>query len=124
MPRKRKIIFVCSGVSNSGDLITSSISASSSQEAEFLFHKENSFLPQDILGPFYKKRKKYTNSNILLKFSDKSSRAIYNNWIVNALYLLEPAGQAFLLFIKRTDNKTISPPKGTVVVPISELQVI
>ena len=42
--------------------------------------------------------------------------------IVNAMFLKEPESHAFLVFIKRIDDKKIPFPKGTIVVPISDLR--
>jgi len=43
---------------------------------------------------------------------------------VNAIFLQEPENYAYLIFIKRTDDKTIPRPKGAITVPISELRFV
>ena len=120
----RPIYFVCAAVSQSGNLIVKMIQAISQREAIDHFDKEFSITPQEILGPFYKKRTQILETTRVLKFSNQAKRAIYNGWIVNAFMLKEPADQAYLVFIKREDGKKLPSPKGTITAPISELRFI
>jgi hypothetical protein len=120
----RPIFFVCAAIAEPGDLIIKMILATSQQEAMELFKKEFFIPPQEILGPFYKKRTQILETTRTLKFSNQTKKAIYNGWIVNAFMLKEPIDQAYLVFIKREDGKKIPSPKGTITVPISELRFI
>jgi hypothetical protein len=113
----RKTIFVCSCISNN-QLINKSIEANSQEEASSLFFQEFSIKPQEILGPFYKKKniiKKYNT----IQFSNQTKKVIYKNWLVNAFILNQPKDHAYLIFLKNKD-KNIPIPK-TIIVPLSEL---
>lgn len=118
----RQIVFVCCAISNCGNLISKIIPAESPDEANSLFMKEFSIKAREILGPFYKKKKQVLESIQTLKFSNQTKKAIYNDWLVSAFLLNEPEKHAYLVFIKRTDDKNLPPPKGTIVVPISDLR--
>lgn len=80
--------------------------------------------PKEILGPFYKKRAQVIENTRSLKFSNQTKKAVYNDWMVNAFLLKEPENQAYLVFIKRVDDKKLPIPKGTITVPISDLRFI
>ena len=120
----RPIYFVCASVSGQGDLIVKTIASSSPKEAMDSFEKEFSLAPQEVLGPFYKKRTQILETTRTLKFSNQNRKAIYNGWIVNAFMLKEPADQAFLIFVKREDGKKLPLPKGTITAPLSDLRFI
>lgn len=125
MTRKgaRQIVFVCASLSNTGELITKIIPAESQDEANKAFVNEFTVQPKEVLGPFYKKRTRVLESTRILKFSNETKQAVFNDWMVNAFLLKEPENHAYLVFIKRTDdNKSIPLPKGTNIVPISELR--
>lgn len=120
----RPIYFVCSAVTQCGDLISKTIQAISQGEAIDLFNKDFDCSPQEIFGPFYKKRTQILETTRELKFSSQAKEAIYNDWLVHAFTLREPIDQAFLIFIKRIDNKKLPSPKGPITVPISDLRFI
>jgi hypothetical protein len=120
----RPIYFVCATVSGQGDLIVKTIASPSPKEAMDSFEKEFSLAPQEVLGPFYKKRTQILETTRTLKFSNQNKKAIYNGWIVNAFMLKEPADQAFLIFVKREDGKKLPLPKGTITAPLSDLRFI
>lgn len=123
MSRKgsRQLVFVCAGIVDT-ELITKIIPANSPDEAAKLFTDQFSCAPKDVLGPFYKKRAQVIETTRVLKFSNQTRKAIYNDWMVNAFMLVEPENQAYLVFIKRIDDKKIPIPKGTITVPISDLR--
>lgn len=104
--------------------MTKVIPASSPEEASSLFVEHYSVSPKEILGPFYKKRAQVIENTRTLKFSNQTKKAIYNDWMVNAFLLKEPENQAYLVFIKRIDDKKLPIPKGTITVPISDLRFI
>jgi hypothetical protein len=120
----RQIYFVGAATDAQGNLIIKMIPSISQQEAIDLFVKEFSLSPQEILGPFYKKRTQILETTRTLKFSSKIKKALFNGWIVNAFLLKEPIDQAYLVFIKRQDGKKAPSPKGTITVPISDLRFI
>lgn len=126
MSRKgaRQIVFVCISVTSAGNLLSKIIPAESHSDAGILFEKEYACTANEILGPFYKKRTQVIENTRILKFSNQTKKAIYDNWVVNAFLLKEPENQAYLVFIKRTDDKKIPLPKGTITVPVSELKFI
>lgn len=126
MSRKgaRQTVFVCAGISANNELVTRIIEAETPQAATELFLQQASVQAKDVLGPFYKKKTQVIESTRALKFSPQSKRAIYNDWIVDAFILQEPENQAYLVFIKRADNKKMPFPKGTIVVPVTELRFV
>lgn len=126
MSRKgaRPIVFVCACVSSVGDLITKVIPANSPDEASKLFFEQYNVTPKEVMGPFYKKRAQVIENTRVLKFSNQTKKAIYSDWYVNAFLLKEPENQAYLVFIKRVDDKKVPSPKGTITVPVSELRFI
>jgi hypothetical protein len=118
----RPIFFVCAAVSEEGVLVTKLIESTSPGEASQKFEETNSIKPQEVLGPFYKKRTQIIESTRVLKFSNETKPAIYNDWVVNAFMLKEPENHAYLVFIRRADGKKQPLPKGTITVPVSELR--
>lgn len=120
----RPIFFVCAAVSGTGDLVTKLIESTSPGEASQKFEDENSLKPQEVMGPFYKKRTQIIENTRVLKFSNETKSAIYNDWIVNAIMLKEPENHAYLVFIRRADDKKLPHPKGTITVPVSDLRFI
>lgn len=120
----RPIYFVCAAVSQQHDLIVKTIASASPKGAMDAFESEFSLSPQEVLGPFYKKRTQILETTRTLKFSNQNKKAIYNGWIVNAFLLKEPVDQAFLIFIKREDGKKLPFPKGTITAPTSDLRFI
>lgn len=122
--RHRQTVFVCAVISNDQQLITRIIVAHSPKEAAELFQAEVFLQPQEILGPFYKKKTQVIENTRVLKFLNQAKRAVYNDWIVDAFMLQEPENQAYLVFIKRVDNKKMAMPKGTITVPVTDLRFI
>jgi hypothetical protein len=105
-----------------GNLVSIMIVAKSPDEARSIFLQQHSVAAQIVLGPFYKKKTQVLEVTRSLHFKNQFRRATYNGWLVNAHPLLEPEDQAYLLFIKRIDDKKMPTPKGTIVVPISDLR--
>jgi hypothetical protein len=124
MSRKgvRQVVYVCSSIGENGDLINRIIAASSQDEAGNLFSEQTSLKAKEILGPFYKKKSHVLETTRMLKFSNQTKKAIFNDWYVNAFLLKDPENQAYLVFIKRVDGKKASAPTGTIIVPISDLR--
>ena len=120
----RWIFFVCCSISSGGELLSYVIPASTPEEASDLFLNQYSVKAQSILGPFYKKMTRVLETTRSLKFSSIIKKAQYNDWLVNAFLLKDPPEHAYLVITGRTDNKTISFPKGTIVVPISDLRFV
>jgi hypothetical protein len=118
---------VCSSLTAAGELISRVVLANTGEEAGTQFQKETEVAAKEIFGPFFKKKEKpieTTTNSINIKFSNQTKRAIYNDWEVNAFLLEEPKDHAYLIFIKKTDGKKAPVPKGTVVVPLTELRII
>lgn len=120
----RPVVFVCIGIDPEvpGEFISKVIQASSQEEASSFFLQQTGRRAKTIHGPFRPKRAQVLENTRTLKFSDQTYKAIYNDWFVNAMILKEPEDHAYLVFIKRVDDKKQSAPKGTVVVPISDLR--
>ena len=117
----RQIVFVCASIINN-ELFTKIIPAETQEEASKLFAEEFKNNPNQIMGPFYKKRVQVLEVTRVLKFSNQRKKAVYNDWVVDAHFLKEPENQAYLVFIKRIDDKKVPFPKGTITVPISDLR--
>ncbi|CAB4197024.1 hypothetical protein UFOVP1290_544 [uncultured Caudovirales phage] len=121
--KARDIIFICSAIDD-GKLISEMIISKTSEQASSLFKDRFGVLPGAVHGPCWKKPIKKPEAKTSLKFANKMKKAIYNDWEVNAFYLLDPSDFAYLVFIKRTDNQKMPVPKGTVIVPISKLRLL
>lgn len=117
----RPTFFVCVAIDN-GNLITKVIAAATVVDAKTTFKTQYVVEPQEVMGPFFKKRAQVLENTRTLKFSNQTKRAIYNDWLVNAFLLKEPENQAYLVFIKRNDDKKQPAPQGTIIVPVSELR--
>jgi hypothetical protein len=126
MSRKgaRPTVFVCAGLGSVGELLTKVIPAASPEEASNIFTETFLMQPKEVMGPFYKKRAQVIENTRNLKFSNETKKAIYDDWTVNAFILKEPENQAYLVFIKRVDDKKMPAPKGTITVPVSDLRFI
>jgi hypothetical protein len=118
----RPVFFVCVAISDVGELITKTIQAVSQQEAASLFLEQTKLSAKEILGPFRPKRMQVLETTRTLKFTNQIKRAHFNGWEVKAHLLKEPENHAYLVFIKRTDDKKQPAPKGTIIVPISDLR--
>lgn len=121
--RKKQIFFVCMAIINH-ELVHDVVSAETSDEAASIFESKFLAKPKNVLGPFLKKKAKPIQNNTPLKFSGKPRQGIYNDWLVNCFILQEPADCCFLIFIKHTEDYSKLLPKGTVIVPISEIRFI
>lgn len=120
----RPTVFVCASINGSGELITKIVTAPSASEASQAFLEVFGHSPKEVMGPFYKKRTQVIETTRVLKFSNQTKKAVYNDWLVNAFLLKEPENQAYLVFIKRVDDKKMPAPKGTITVPVSDLRFI
>lgn len=119
----REIVFVCSSVSSKGDLVSQIIPGKTPAEASALFLEQNHLDAQMVFGPFYKKKTQVLETTRSLQFSNPEfKKAEYNGWLVNAFSLTEPPSHAYLIFLKRLDDKRIPMPKGTIIAPISDLR--
>jgi len=119
----REIVFVCSGISNTGELISQVIPGKTPAEASALFLDQNQTGAPAVLGPFYKKKTQILETTRSLQFaSTEFKKAEYNGWLVNAFTLAGTTNEAYIIFLKRLDDKTIPMPKGTIIVPISDLR--
>lgn len=119
---ERQIVFVCSSIDNFGNLNNKIIEAKNREDADILFTEQNGLKAKEILGPFYKKKIGVLDNPKSIRISNTTKKAIYNNWFVTAFLLLEPENYAYLIFNKRIDDKKVSSPKGTIVVPFSDLR--
>lgn len=121
---RKDIIYVLSALKEQ-KLISLEIKSKNSELASEIFFKEFQIRPQIILGPFNKRNSKVEKQTIKIKFLDNTfKKALYNDWLVNAFPLSEPVDHAYLVFIKRTDDKNMPFPKGTITVPISNLRLL
>ena len=61
----REIVFVCSGISNTGELISQVIPGKTPAEASALFLEQNQTGAPVVHGPFYKKKTQISKLKIL-----------------------------------------------------------
>jgi hypothetical protein len=122
----RKNIFICSAISGDKKLISEDIVAYSKEEAIKIFLDKNLIDAEIIYGPFRNKKIKLVEppkDPKVLKFTKNKTKAIYNGWLVNAFMLEIPADHSYLVFIKRIDDDKMNAPKGTIIVPTSNLRI-
>lgn len=123
----RKLVFVCVGLESIGKIVSHEVVARTSQEAFQQFLSLTGINADAIHGP-YRPRKQITSPDkpkeTTFRFSDQVKKASYNGWEVNACLLQEPIDHAFLIFIKRIDGKKQAAPKGSVVVPLTDLRTL
>lgn len=123
--KSRQIVYVCIGLSDNTEIISKIVEADSVEVASASFEDEFKLKPREVLGPFFKKKTQILENTVELKFSTSAFiKAEYNDWLVNAFLLEEPQQHAYLVFISHLHNKKISFPKGTIVVPVSQLRLI
>lgn len=120
----RPVVFVCIGYdpNKPGEYISKVIQATSQTEAANSFLEMTKSKAKTIHGPFRPKRAQVMENTRSLKFAEQSRKAIYENWHVTAMYLKEPENHAYLVLHERIDGQKTPPPKGTVIVPISDLR--
>jgi hypothetical protein len=119
---KKPKVFICVGLVDS-KIVADAILISSADEAKEQFARKYGNIPNKILGP-YLNPKKIEHEKVLRFISHKSQKAIYNDWLVNAFLLHDPEDHAYLIFVKKTDDVSAIPPKGTIIVPIQDLRFI
>lgn len=119
----RPVVYVCVGIDHEkNDVISKQITAASQTEAASLFLEQTKIKAKNIHGPYRPKRAQVMENTRSMKFADRSRKAFYNDWEVTAFDLKEPENHAYLVFIRRVDNQKQPEPKGTVIVPISDLR--
>jgi hypothetical protein len=120
----RPVVYVCVGIDPNklGEPVSRQIQAASQVEAATLFFEQTKAKARTIHGPYRLKRAQVLENTRSIKFAEQSRKAIYDNWEVTAFYLKEPENHAYLLFIKRIDEQKMPHPKGTIIVPVSELR--
>lgn len=121
--RKRLIYFVCSSL-NQGNLVSELILADDLDKATDLFISKIGVKPDIVYGPFYKKKVEKVVLSTPFKVTNQVKKAEYESWLVNAIILKEPINSALLIFLNRLDSKKVTCPKGTFIVPISDLRFI
>ena len=120
----RPVVYVCIGhdPNKPGEFVSKVIQATSQAEAANSFLDLTKSKAKTIHGPFRPKRAQVLENTRELKFTEKSCKAIYDDWEVTAFHLKEPENHAYLVFIRRIDGQKIPQPKGTIIVPISDLR--
>lgn len=120
----RPTFYVCVGPDPDipGEFISKQIQATSQAEAASLFLEQAKTKAKKIHGPYRLKRAQVLENTRELKFAQKTCEAIYDVWRVTAMYLKEPENHAYLVLHERIDGQKTPPPKGTIIVPISDLR--
>lgn len=119
----RQIEFVCCALVD-GRSVSKSIEVDSSEEAICLFQKEFNVEPENIHGPYYRKRAGVLDNSREIEFSGERIKAIYRDWVVIASILKHPKNSAYLLFDKRVDGKKAPKPSGTFIIKMEEIKEI
>ena len=123
--RTRHIFFVCSAIVDN-ELVSIKMETRYAGQACEDFVKQFGIEPKTIFGPFNEvKRQIATENTKTLKFAtNRPRKAIYMDWEVNVFDLIEPEKQAYLIFVKRIDDKRLPSPKGIITVPMEDLRFI
>jgi hypothetical protein len=116
----RPIFFFCAAIVDQ-DIVAEMVLGNTPAEASEAFEKQFGVPPKKILGPALKKRKQVIETSRQLTFTNQNQKAIHDGWLVNAFILKDPADHAYLVYLKRIDDKKMSPPKGVITVPVSDL---
>ncbi len=119
MIKRKQIFFVCAAVIND-KLIIEEIASDSENQAISSFKEKYKISPNNILGPFYKKRLPPVEISKNVQFTGQHKSAVYAGWKVNAFFLKEPKDYVFLVYLKNLDNSPS--PKGNNIVPIKDLR--
>lgn len=119
----KPIVFVCVGIIEN-NLIAKTITAASKDAAISIFIDQYHNPPNDVLGPFFEKKSQIVEPGKVVKFSNQTKKAVYCDWLVNAMMLTDPPNKAFLIFIKRIDGRKMKVPTGNITVPINDLRFI
>lgn len=115
-------VFICLGLLE-GKIVAEPILIVSADEAKEQYINRYGVAPEKVLGP-YLNPKKIEHEKILRFVSHQSQKAMYNDWLVNAFLLHDPPDHAYLIFVKKIDDVSAVPPKGTIIVPIQDLRFI
>lgn len=120
----RPTYYVCVGPDpdQPGESVSKQIQATSQAEAAHSFMELTKTKAKKIHGPYLLKRAQVPENTRELKFAQETHKAIYDNWHVTAMYLKEPENHAYLVLHERVDGQKIPAPKGTIIVPISDLR--
>jgi len=121
--RQRKNFFVCMAIINH-ELVHDTIAADTANVAIQYFENKFKIKPKETLGPFIKRKSKPVTITSNIKFDGKPRKALYQDWLVNCFTLKDPENCVFLIYLKNKDDASKQPPKGTTIVPISEVRFI
>lgn len=113
--------YVCCAVQE-GKLLSKSIESETSEQAIDLFTDEFGVKPDNIYGPYYRKRDTVLDNTREIEFTGISKKAIYKDWYVIASILKFPKDTAYLLFDKRVDGKKVPKPSGTFIIKLDEMK--
>jgi hypothetical protein len=121
----RPVVFVCVAIdpNKPGDPVSKEIKAASQVEAASLFFEMMKVKAKNIHGPYRPKRQQVMENTRNMKFTDQPARkTIHDGCEVTVFFLKEPENHAYLVFTKRVDGQDRPLPKGTIIVPISDLR--
>lgn len=119
----RPVFFVCVGIDlEKVEPVSRSIQSTSQVEAASLFLEMTKLKAKNIHGPFRQKRAQVMGNTYTMRFDSGGYKAIYDNCDVTAFNLKEPENHAYLIFNRRLDGGKTPLPKGTIIVPISDLR--
>lgn len=119
----RPIEYVCSGLVNSKS-VSKSIVSNTSEDAIKQFQTEFGQEPDNVHGPYHRKREGVLDNTRQIEFSGERIKAIYKDWHVIASILNYPKNSAYLLFDKRVDGKKSPKPAGTFIIKLEEIKEI
>jgi hypothetical protein len=122
----RPVVFVCVGIdpNKPNDPISKQITAVSQNEAASLFLEMTKVKAKNIHGPYRPKRAQVIENTRNMKFTDQPAhKTVYDGCEVTVFFLKEPENHAYLVFTKRVDGQQKPLPKGTIIVPVSDLRI-
>jgi len=110
----KQIVFVCSAIQNA-KIVSEIIEKRTTDEACEVFMAKFQVRPEIVQGPFYRKRTGVLQSQTDIKFKGEHKNALYEGWVVTALFLEQPAECAWLFFEFNIENKKAPKPKSIIV---------
>ena len=121
----RPVVFVCVATdpNKPTEPVSKEIKAASQSEAASLFLELTKLKARNIHGPYRPKRAQVMENTRNMKFTDQPAKqTIHDGCEVTVFFLKEPENHAYLVFTKRIDGQQRPLPKGTIIVPISDLR--
>jgi len=117
--KTREIVFVCVAVKHNDiadhQLHTRTIIANTVEDACIKYEQEFGFQPDEVFGPFYKKKSGMLNKNFDIKFAPKSKlTGTFNDWNITAMPLLNPPDSVYVIYDTKIDGTKTNKPSAMI----------